>query len=57
MAIKIATQNGVIIRATPEFRDIARLAAESGMAEQRVLTEANAAAEAAGLVPGAPIAD
>ena len=53
--IKIASQNGVIVRATPEFGDVARVAAASGMAEQQVLAEAQGAAAAAGLVPGAPV--
>ena len=53
--IKIASQNGVIVRATPEFGGVARVAAASGMAEQQVLAEAQAAAAAAGLVPGAPV--
>ena len=54
VAIKIAHRDGVIVRATPEFGDVARVAAELGVAEQRVLAEAQAAAVAAGLVPGAP---
>ncbi len=57
VAIKIASRNGTIVRATPEFGDVARVASASGVAEQRVLAEAQTAAEAAGLVPGAPFAD
>jgi uncharacterized protein (DUF111 family) len=55
VAIKIAHQDGTIIRATPEFADVARIATARGVAEQRVLAEAQAAAEAAGLAPGAPV--
>ena len=57
VTIKIAHRDGVIVRATPEFADVARVATARGIAEQRVLVEATASAEAVGLVPGAPVPD
>ncbi|MBA8794188.1 hypothetical protein FHX74_001793 [Friedmanniella endophytica] len=51
--IKIAHADGVITRATPEFDDVAALAVDRPVLD--VLTEANAAAVAAGLVPGRPL--
>jgi uncharacterized protein (TIGR00299 family) protein len=53
--IKIAHQDGVIVRATPEFEDASELAARSGQPVQAALAEAVAAAGAAGLVPGQPV--
>ena len=42
VTIKIAHRDGVIVRATPEFADVARVATARGIAEQRVLVEATA---------------
>jgi pyridinium-3,5-bisthiocarboxylic acid mononucleotide nickel chelatase len=53
--IKIAHQDGVIVQATPEFDDASQLAAQSGQPVRAVLAQADAAASAAGLVPGLPV--
>lgn len=50
--VKVGTQGGVILTATPEFEDVAALAAERGVPVRTVLGEAIAAAAGAGLVPG-----
>jgi uncharacterized protein (TIGR00299 family) protein len=50
--IKIAYQGEVILRATPEFDDIQELADQGGVPVQDVLAQAQAAANASGLVPG-----
>jgi pyridinium-3,5-bisthiocarboxylic acid mononucleotide nickel chelatase len=50
--IKVAHRSGEIIHATPEFDDAAEVAAERSVPVRRVLEEAVAAAEQAGLVPG-----
>jgi uncharacterized protein (TIGR00299 family) protein len=54
LPIKIAHRNGVIWQATPEFDDLDRLAAERAIPRAALLRAADAAAAAAGLVPGAP---
>ncbi len=51
--IKIGLRDGLIVTATPEFSDVADVAQSSGWSQRRVLAEAIAAAQAAGLVPGA----
>jgi len=53
--VKVAHFGGEIIHATPEFDDVAAVAAHRGVAVRQVLEEASAAAVAAGLVPGAPL--
>jgi uncharacterized protein (DUF111 family) len=52
--IKVGLRAGRIATATAEFEDAAALAATRGVPVRRVLDEAAAAAEAAGLGPGAP---
>jgi pyridinium-3,5-bisthiocarboxylic acid mononucleotide nickel chelatase len=55
VAIKIAHSGGVIVRATPEFDDVAAAAAAVSLPAGAVLQEAIAAAWNAGLRPGAPV--
>ena len=50
--VKVAHRDGVIVHATPEFEDVAALAARSGLAVRQVLDRAIAAAELAGLAAG-----
>jgi uncharacterized protein (TIGR00299 family) protein len=52
MRIKIAHEDEVIRRVTPEFADVEDLAHRRGVPVQDVLAEAQAAASASGLVPG-----
>lgn len=52
--IKTGHRAGLIVTATPEFEDVAHLAAARGEEVRVVLARAVAAAEAAGLGPGAP---
>lgn len=51
--IKVAHRGGQILNATAEYEDVAALARSSGVAESHLLAEAAAAAQLAGLVPGA----
>ncbi|MFJ2029181.1 nickel pincer cofactor biosynthesis protein LarC [Streptosporangium sp. NPDC087985] len=51
--IKVAHAGGRIVRATPEFDDVAALAADRSLPVRQVLEEAVAQAVAVGLVPGA----
>jgi pyridinium-3,5-bisthiocarboxylic acid mononucleotide nickel chelatase len=51
--VKAALRGGRVVRATPEFDDAARIAAERGLPVRHVLDEAAAAAAASGLRPGA----
>ncbi|MCZ9344931.1 hypothetical protein NGM37_45010, partial [Streptomyces sp. TRM76130] len=44
-----------IVQATPEFEDVAGLAAARGLPTRAVLDAAVAAAGARGLAPGAPV--
>ncbi|WP_030253395.1 nickel pincer cofactor biosynthesis protein LarC [Streptomyces violens] len=53
--VKVAHRGGVIVRATPEFEDVAALAAARGQPVVTVLDAAAAAAVANGLVPGAEL--
>ncbi len=53
--IKLGHRNGRIITATPEFSDVAAVAASVGTTERSVLAGANAAAAAAGLAVGAEV--
>lgn len=53
--IKVAHTGGVIRTATPEFDDVARAAANHGVAVRVLLGRAVAAAERAGLSPGRPL--
>ncbi|MEP6562210.1 MAG: nickel pincer cofactor biosynthesis protein LarC, partial [Nakamurella sp.] len=55
VAIKIAHQDGVIIRVTPEFDDVTAAAAASALPVAVVLQESIAAAWNAGLRPGEPV--
>ncbi len=55
--IKISHRDGVIVRATPEFEDVAAAAACGSQPQNDVLQEAMAAAWAAGLRPGMPVPD
>jgi uncharacterized protein (TIGR00299 family) protein len=51
--VKAGLRGGRVVRATPEFDDAARIAAERGVPVRHVLDEAAAAAAASGLRPGA----
>jgi uncharacterized protein (TIGR00299 family) protein len=53
--VKVGHARGVVVTATPELEDVVRAAAETGAAERTVLARAVAAAEAAGLTPGAAL--
>jgi len=55
VSIKIAHRAGTITQATPEFDDVAAVAAATGNSVRTVLTAAAAAAHAAGLRPGQPV--
>ena len=55
LPVKVAHRDGLIVRATPEFEDVAALAARRGLPVGTVLTAAVAAAVARGLVPGATL--
>ena len=55
VAIKISYRDGVIVRATPEFDDVAAAAASASVPAEAVLQEAVTAARAAGLIPGLPV--
>ncbi len=52
--IKVGHRGGVIVQAMPEFEEVAALARRLGRPQRVVLRQAAAAAEAAGLTPGAP---
>ncbi|MGI5143047.1 nickel pincer cofactor biosynthesis protein LarC [Streptomyces sp. CA-106110] len=53
--VKVAHRKGTIVRATPEFEDVAALAAAHGLPAVTVLEAASAAAVARGLVAGAEL--
>ena len=53
--IKVSHDRGVVVRATPEFEDVASAAAATGRPTVDVLAAATAAAVGAALVPGAPV--
>jgi len=53
--IKISHERGTVVRATPEFEDVAAAAAATGRPTVDVLAAAGAAAVAGGLVPGARV--
>jgi len=53
--IKLAHRNGIIEQATPEFDQVATIAAATGTPVQITLSEATASAWAAGLRPGQPV--
>jgi uncharacterized protein (TIGR00299 family) protein len=55
VAVKVAHREGVVVRATPEFEDVARVAAELDRPVQDVLAAAVAATERAELRAGAPV--
>ena len=50
--VKVGSREGRIVRVTPEFEDVARVAQTSGGSELTVLRAAEAAAAAAGLAAG-----
>jgi hypothetical protein len=52
---KVAVRSGRIVHATPEFNDVAALAAQHGRPVRDVLEEAVAATVSNGLVPGARV--
>jgi uncharacterized protein (TIGR00299 family) protein len=53
--LKVAHRGGEVVHATPEFDDAVQVAADRSVPVRRVLEEAVAAAERAGLVPGRPV--
>jgi len=53
--IKVGHRDGRIVTATPEFEDVATLAAAAGVPIADALAAASAAAHAAGLTPGASV--
>jgi uncharacterized protein (TIGR00299 family) protein len=53
--IKIGYDAGGIRQVNPEFDDVTRVAAETGLSEREALDAARAAARAAGLVVGGPL--
>jgi uncharacterized protein (TIGR00299 family) protein len=53
--VKVAHRDGQIVHATPEFEDAAEVAVKRAVPVRRVLEEAVAAAEQAGLVTGRPV--
>jgi uncharacterized protein (TIGR00299 family) protein len=55
VAVKVAHREGGVVRATPEFEDVARVAAELDRPVQDVLAAAVAATERAELRAGAPV--
>ncbi|MFI9029853.1 nickel pincer cofactor biosynthesis protein LarC [Streptomyces sp. NPDC053560] len=55
LPVKVAHRGGVIVRATPEFDDVAALAADRGLPTSTLLDAAIAAAVTAGLIPGAAL--
>jgi len=55
--IKVGHRDGRILTATPEFADVAGVAAATGQSQRAVLASANAAAAAAGLVVGGDVPD
>jgi pyridinium-3,5-bisthiocarboxylic acid mononucleotide nickel chelatase len=57
LPIKIAYRDGTIWQVTPEFDELDRAAAASGMSPRALLEEANATAAAVGLVTGARVPD
>ncbi|MDR6979648.1 uncharacterized protein (TIGR00299 family) protein [Streptomyces sp. 3330] len=55
LPVKVGHRDGRIVQATPEFEDVARLAADLGLPPRVVLAETAAAAADRGLTPGAPV--
>jgi uncharacterized protein (TIGR00299 family) protein len=55
VAVKVAHRDGVVVHATPEFSDVAALAARLGRPARDVLDAAVGAGVEAGLVGGAPV--
>jgi uncharacterized protein (DUF111 family) len=54
LRVKLGSRDGRLVQATPEFEDVAALARARALPVRQVLTLAQSAAVAAGLVPGAP---
>lgn len=52
--VKVGHADGVVVQAQPEYDDVRRVAGDVGVPVREVLAAAQAAARAAGLVPGAP---
>ena len=57
VAIKIAHRDGVIVQVSPEFDEVAALAAALHRPQLELLAAANAAAASAGITVGAPVPD
>lgn len=57
VAVKVASRDGRVLSATPEFAEVAQLAAATQQPERAVLVRAAAAAVQAGLLSGAPVPD
>jgi pyridinium-3,5-bisthiocarboxylic acid mononucleotide nickel chelatase len=55
VAVKLAHRDGVILQATPEFDEVAAIAAGSGRPQHVVLAEATASAATSGLLAGGPV--
>jgi uncharacterized protein (TIGR00299 family) protein len=55
LPVKVSHRNGVIWQVSPEFDQLDRAAADRSISPQRLLDETRAAANAAGLMPGAPV--
>ena len=55
VAVKIAHRDGLILQASPEFDEVAGVAADRGRPQHEVLAEATSAAAAAGLRAGAAV--
>jgi len=55
VAVKVASRQGRVVQATPEFRDVAELAERAALPAATVLQRAAAAAVAAGLTSGAAV--
>ena len=53
--IKVSHERGAVVRATPEFEDVAAAATATGRPALDLMAEATAAAVAAGLVPGGAV--
>lgn len=57
LSVKVASRDGQLLHATPEFDDAVRVASAAGVPVRRVLEEATAALVARGLVEGEPVPD
>lgn len=57
VSVKVSSLDGRVTTATPEFDEVAAVAAAEGLPVRRALDLARATAEAAGLTPGAEVPD